>query len=137
MLWKGGPEAAEIAAEAGGFEGGGTRLEFGRLVTIAVRRIGSAILNASLTTATCVSFLVFCEFVVLRRVGVLILMSTSVSIFFTFFLMIPLLALAGPVHFVRTKRAQVTAVTACVALLLGFVIIVYLLDLPVAQYLGQ
>eukprot|EP00941_MAST-03F_sp_MAST-3F-sp1_P002399 g2399.t1 len=110
--------------------------EFGRVVSIAMQRIGGAIFNASFTTMVSVCFLFFCQFNVLREVGFLILFSAGVSITFTVSLLVPMLALCGPSTFIRQARTQCFAVCGSFLFVLVSIFILWLFDIHILSYLG-
>lgn len=80
--------------------------------TDSLMRLGPAIVGGALTTAGATVFLFFCWILPFYQLGVMLFLNTLITIFLTFFFLMPLLMIAGP----RGECCDIYALLLCRAM---------------------
>ena len=102
-------------------------------VVHAMSSVGVSVLNASMTTVCSCTMLVFCTVQVFNRVGVIMLTASAVSMTATLFMVPSILAVFGPLPFLRSWRYRIKI--GCLVFCIGLVsfLIVYVINVSLGR----
>jgi len=98
------------------------------LVQSALTVIGVSILNSGLTTVLATCVLVAAQIDIIRKIGLIVMLTLAFSTFISLAPFPALLATCGPAHFVRTRRKVFIAVAVCLTLVGIAILVLYILS---------